>query len=95
MEAVPFVHDIESYRLAKFILFDMWLLLLFNNAQRYGLLPPRSCASNSQPQCSARYLKIVLHAPYVQREEQWRSARLTANGLRIKCKVARSHLEFR
>jgi hypothetical protein len=68
---ISLVSDVQSYRLAKFILFDVWLLPMLNNAQRYGLIPPHApphLVNNIN--AFVRYAKILVNAPYTQRDDE-------------------------
>lgn len=59
------IRSIENNRLARFILFDCWILPTINNAIEFGYLPEGS--SNHlrwNLDAFARYLKILLHAPF-------------------------------
>ncbi|CAG9574152.1 conserved hypothetical protein [Leishmania major strain Friedlin] len=64
------LHTIEQHRLAKFILFDCWILPALNNAIALGYL-----ASDSpmhlrwNVDALARYLKILVHAPFVEQDK--------------------------
>ncbi|CBZ34240.1 hypothetical protein, conserved [Leishmania donovani] len=65
------LHTIEQHRLAKFILFDCWILPALNNAISLGYL-----ASDSpmhlrwNVDALARYLKILVHAPFVEQDKK-------------------------
>ncbi|XQJ27089.1 hypothetical protein NXY56_003068 [Leishmania guyanensis] len=64
------LHTIEQHRLGKFILFDCWILPALNNAVSLGFL-----ASDSpmhlrwNVDALARYLKILVHAPFVEQDK--------------------------
>lgn len=65
------LHTIEQHRLAKFILFDCWILPALNNPISLGYL-----ASDSPMHLRwnidalARYLKILVHAPFVEQDKK-------------------------
>jgi hypothetical protein len=69
MRSMSLVEDIRKYRLVKFILFDLWILPVINNAQRFGFLPPNAPPHQIRNlNAFARYLKITIHAPFTQRD---------------------------
>ncbi|CUG88043.1 Hypothetical protein, putative [Bodo saltans] len=68
---ISLVSDVQTFRLAKFILFDVWLLPMLNNAQRYGLIPPHAPPHLIHNiNAFVRYAKILVNAPYTQRNDE-------------------------
>ncbi|KAG5478634.1 hypothetical protein LSCM1_06037 [Leishmania martiniquensis] len=62
---------IEQHRLAKFILFDCWILPALNNAISLGYLAPDSPLHlRWNIDALARYLKVLVHAPFVEQDKQ-------------------------
>ncbi|RHW71061.1 hypothetical protein DPX39_080024300 [Trypanosoma brucei equiperdum] len=62
------IHNVGCHRLAKFILFDCWILPALNNAVAFGYLPedaPHHLRSNVN--AFTRYLKIIVNAPFASR----------------------------
>ncbi|GET88688.1 hypothetical protein, conserved [Leishmania tarentolae] len=65
------LHTIEQHRLAKFILFDCWILPALNNAVSLGYLAPESPLHlRWNIDALARYLKILVHAPFVEQDKK-------------------------
>ena len=63
------LQTIEHHRLAKFILFDCWILPALNNAVSFGYLAPDSSLHlRWNIDALARYLKVLLHAPFVEQD---------------------------
>ncbi|KPA84083.1 hypothetical protein ABB37_02190 [Leptomonas pyrrhocoris] len=63
------IQTIEHHRLAKFILFDCWILPALNNAVALGYLAPDSPLHlRWNVDALARYLKVLLHAPFVEQD---------------------------
>ncbi|KAG5478830.1 hypothetical protein CUR178_05409 [Leishmania enriettii] len=65
------LQTIEQHRLAKFILFDCWILPALNNAISLGYLAPDSPMHlRWNIDALARYLKVLVHAPFVEQDKQ-------------------------
>jgi hypothetical protein len=63
------IQTIEHHRLAKFVLFDCWILPALNNATSLGYLAPDSSLHlRWNVDALARYLKILLHAPFAEQD---------------------------
>ncbi|KAG5504355.1 hypothetical protein JKF63_04804 [Porcisia hertigi] len=65
------LQTIEQHRLSKFILFDCWILPALNNAVSLGYLAPDSPMHlRWNVDALARYLKILVHAPFVEEDKK-------------------------
>jgi hypothetical protein len=72
---ITLITDIRRYRLAKFVLFDGWILPTLNNALRYNLVDSSSSLHLLRNlDALARYVKIVLNGPFCAREMDRRSS---------------------
>lgn len=63
------IQTVEHQRLARFILFDCWILPALTNATALGYLAPDSPLHlRWNIDALARYLKILLHAPFAEQD---------------------------
>lgn len=73
--SITLISDIRRYRLAKFVLFDTWLLPALNNALRYNLVDSTASMHLLRNiDALARYVKVVVNGPFAARELERRSS---------------------
>ena len=65
---ITLVSDIRRFRMAKFVLFDTWILPMLTNALRYGLVTDSNLHALRNIDAFARYVKIVINGPFRARE---------------------------
>ncbi|KPI86073.1 hypothetical protein ABL78_4875 [Leptomonas seymouri] len=64
------IQTIEHHRLAKFILFDCWILPALSNAVSLGYLAPDSPLHlRWNVDALVRYLKVLVHAPFANQDK--------------------------